>query len=136
MRVAAIIGVLVVSASLAAAPAVPVTKCGIEMRNVSLHVADGVILDARAIDGEFLSHSKTDPPIFDDPNSYTLKIRSADLALDAVEQGPYAAEGDAASVRYILCHMIEETARHVGHLDIIRELIDGRTGYTTMADPA
>jgi hypothetical protein len=25
-------------------------------------------------------------------------------------------------------HMIEETARHAGHLDIARELIDGRTG--------
>jgi len=37
-----------------------------------------------------------------------------------------------ASVRYILCHMIEETARHLGHLDIIRELLDGATGYEKM----
>jgi len=51
------------------------------------------------------------------------------LSLDAVEQGPYAAKGEAASLRYVLCHMIEETARHVGHLDIIREIIDGVTGY-------
>src|SRR6185295_8606630 len=57
--------------------------CGIEMRNVALHVADGVVLDARTLDGEFISHSKVDPPIFDDPTSYTLKIRSADLSLDA-----------------------------------------------------
>ncbi len=49
-----------------------------------------------------------------------------------MEQGPYAANGEAASLRYILCHMIEETARHVGHMDIIRELVDGRTGYTKM----
>ena len=53
----------------------------------------------------------------------------ATMSLDAVEQGAYAAKGEAASLRYILCHMIEETARHVGHLDIIRELIDGATGY-------
>ena len=53
------------------------------MRNVALHVADGVVLETRALDGEFISHSKVDPPIFDDPNSYTLKIRSADLSLDA-----------------------------------------------------
>ena len=53
----------------------------------------------------------------------------ATLSLDTLEQGPYAAKGDAASLRYILCHMIEETARHVGHLDIIREIIDGVTGY-------
>ena len=32
------------------------------------------------------------------------------------------------TVRDILLHMIEETARHAGHLDIARELIDGRTG--------
>jgi uncharacterized damage-inducible protein DinB len=32
------------------------------------------------------------------------------------------------SVRSIVLHVIEETARHAGHLDIARELIDGRTG--------
>ncbi|MCU1483308.1 MAG: hypothetical protein JWN67_54 [Actinomycetia bacterium] len=32
------------------------------------------------------------------------------------------------SHRWILLHMIEETARHVGHLDILRELTDGATG--------
>jgi Protein of unknown function (DUF664) len=50
-------------------------------------------------------------------------------ALDDVEKGPYAVKGEAGSVRYILCHMIEETARHLGHLDIIRELIDGQRSY-------
>ncbi|MCP3802996.1 DinB family protein [Allokutzneria sp. A3M-2-11 16] len=34
-----------------------------------------------------------------------------------------------ASVRWILLHMIEETARHAGHMDAIRELLDGETGY-------
>jgi hypothetical protein len=32
------------------------------------------------------------------------------------------------TLRWILVHMIEETARHAGHLDILRELTDGRTG--------
>jgi uncharacterized damage-inducible protein DinB len=32
------------------------------------------------------------------------------------------------TLRWILLHMIEETARHVGHLDILRELTDGATG--------
>ena len=36
---------------------------------------------------------------------------------------------DPRSLRWILVHMIEETARHLGHADIVRELIDGRTGY-------
>ncbi|HLI73096.1 MAG TPA: DinB family protein [Acidimicrobiales bacterium] len=33
------------------------------------------------------------------------------------------------TVRWVLVHMIEETARHAGHLDLMREEIDGRTGY-------
>ncbi len=36
--------------------------------------------------------------------------------------------GDAVTMRWVLIHMIEETARHAGHMDIIRELIDGATG--------
>jgi uncharacterized damage-inducible protein DinB len=35
----------------------------------------------------------------------------------------------SASLRWILLHMLEETARHAGHLDLIRELLDGETGY-------
>jgi uncharacterized protein YndB with AHSA1/START domain len=31
------------------------------------------------------------------------------------------------TVRWVVLHMIEETARHAGHLDIARELLDGRT---------
>jgi len=32
------------------------------------------------------------------------------------------------SLRWVLCHMIEEYARHNGHADFIREAIDGQTG--------
>ncbi|PWI45702.1 DinB family protein [Streptomyces sp. ICBB 8177] len=36
--------------------------------------------------------------------------------------------GETVSLRWVLVHMIEETARHAGHMDIVRELIDGATG--------
>jgi uncharacterized damage-inducible protein DinB len=36
--------------------------------------------------------------------------------------------GNQVSLRWVLIHMIEETARHAGHMDILRELIDGATG--------
>ncbi|GAB3106035.1 DinB family protein [Streptomyces calidiresistens] len=36
--------------------------------------------------------------------------------------------GPAPSIRWALTHMIEETGRHAGHADILRELIDGTTG--------
>ena len=36
--------------------------------------------------------------------------------------------GATVSLRWVLIHMIEETARHAGHMDIVRELLDGATG--------
>jgi hypothetical protein len=42
---------------------------------------------------------------------------------------PRPAKGnDRPSMRWALAHMIEETGRHAGHLDILRELTDGTTG--------
>ena len=34
----------------------------------------------------------------------------------------------ALTLRWVLAHLLEETARHAGHADIIRELIDGAVG--------
>lgn len=36
--------------------------------------------------------------------------------------------GENVSLKWILMHMIEETARHLGHADFIRESIDGAVG--------
>lgn len=36
--------------------------------------------------------------------------------------------GKQPSMRWLLVHMIEETGRHAGHADILREQIDGATG--------
>ncbi len=46
---------------------------------------------------------------------------------DAVPEAP-ARRKSRYTLRWILVHMIEETARHAGHLDILREQIDGVTG--------
>jgi uncharacterized damage-inducible protein DinB len=37
-------------------------------------------------------------------------------------------DGDAVSLRWVLVHMIEEYARHLGHADLLRERIDGKAG--------
>ena len=47
--------------------------------------------------------------------------------LDAVTKFPNG-RGVIFSMRWVLIHMIEETARHAGHADLIRESIDGTTG--------
>lgn len=50
------------------------------------------------------------------------------IGLDATGSSALHSGGDT-TVRWMVLHMLEETARHAGHLDLIRELLDGRTGY-------
>jgi uncharacterized damage-inducible protein DinB len=55
---------------------------------------------------------------------------AADRAIDEldVEETGTAWFGETVTLRWVLIHMIEETARHAGHVDILRELIDGMAG--------
>ncbi|HET9666799.1 MAG TPA: DinB family protein [Desertimonas sp.] len=56
------------------------------------------------------------------------RAAAADVGnLDAVAKFPNRRDR-YFSLRWILVHMIEETARHAGHADLIRESIDGTTG--------
>ena len=49
--------------------------------------------------------------------------------LDALSVAESRRPGEGRfSLRWILLHLIEETARHNGHADLIRESIDGLTG--------
>ena len=55
---------------------------------------------------------------------------ASDAAIDELDLDDVGTAwfGDPVSLRWVLIHMIEETAWHAGHLDILRELIDGSTG--------
>ena len=50
-----------------------------------------------------------------------------------VDLVPWIPGGIVWTPRWVLLHLIEETARHAGHADIIRESIDGGTCWTLMA---
>ena len=56
---------------------------------------------------------------------YRELVAGADL--DSTAQRPVR-DGRHVTLRWILLHLIEETARHNGHLDILREQIDGSIG--------
>lgn len=53
----------------------------------------------------------------------------ASTGLDAAPRGRHGGDDaeQPASVREIVLHLIEETAAHSGHLEIARELLDGKT---------
>jgi hypothetical protein len=53
------------------------------------------------------------------------------IILDASDLDELCRRSDApepVNLRWVLMHLLEETARHAGHADILRELIDGHTG--------
>lgn len=48
--------------------------------------------------------------------------------LGGAAEGVTAWFGDPCTMRWVLIHMLEETARHAGPVDILREMIDGVAG--------
>lgn len=60
---------------------------------------------------------------------YRDAVERANQVIDACpDLALPARRGPAPSMRWVLVHLIEETGRHAGHADILREQIDGATG--------
>jgi uncharacterized damage-inducible protein DinB len=53
--------------------------------------------------------------------------REVMATLDLDQRIPFR-DGRMLTPRWVMIHMIEETARHAGHIDLLRELTDGLTG--------
>jgi hypothetical protein len=89
-----------------------------------------------------LAGDTTDPPAHPGPvttlaeavAAYRAEGERSDRILsgfdldDPLTLQPDELVGEVTTVRGVLLHVIEEVARHAGHLDIARELLDGRTG--------
>jgi hypothetical protein len=61
---------------------------------------------------------------------YRAESAAADAVLDRAASFDLPSAGGLrpTTLRWAVSHLIEETARHVGHMDITRELLDGRIG--------
>ncbi|CAA9548760.1 MAG: Protein of unknown function DUF664 [uncultured Thermomicrobiales bacterium] len=123
----------------------PGTASGVSLLGMVKHLADVERSWFREeFAGEDLAHvwDPNDPDAYwrIDPNETTADVvafyqgevtrarRIVEAAdLDDVGRGPRAKQ-EGYTLRWILLHMVEETARHVGHADILREAIDGKTG--------
>ena len=51
--------------------------------------------------------------------------RLDELASDA---GRFGGDADTPTLSWICFHVFQEYARHLGHVDVVRELLDGSTG--------
>ena len=61
---------------------------------------------------------------------YRDETAQVDAVLDRATSFDLPSAGDLrpTTLRWAVLHLIEETARHAGHMDITRELLDGKTG--------
>jgi uncharacterized damage-inducible protein DinB len=66
-------------------------------------------------------------------NAVIGSVDELDQAVPLPEGTRWAPPDTVWSVRWVLLHLIHETARHAGHADIIRESIDGATALPLMA---
>ncbi len=87
--------------------------------------------DASA-DGGWASLELSDAELrtmLDDAGAHTRSIvETHELTDVSAVTGRFRDAATAPQLQWILLHLVQEYARHVGHLDIARELIDGQTG--------
>lgn len=92
-------------------------------------------------DVERLYVGDTDDPVFDDAvadedmvaeawASWRREVAHAQEVMAGLDDlgATIEVHEDQVEIREILVHMVEEYARHLGHADLLRECIDGRTG--------
>lgn len=98
----------------------------------------GAPWDANGWDGsndwEFASADSDSPvtlyQVWDGAVERSRARLGAALTGGGVDQSVHASwpDGRHASLRRLLCDLIEEYGRHTGHADLLREAVDGRTG--------
>lgn len=81
---------------------------------------------------EFVAPDDERGPIGVSLERYALARQRVDAVLDTATdldaECVQVGRGELVNLRWVLAHMLEEVARHAGHADIIRELLDGETG--------
>lgn len=80
-------------------------------------------------DAEFrVADDETIESVIDLYESMTGESRKITAASNLDDVSQREDRGNTFSLRWVILHMIEETARHLGQVDILRELTDGATG--------
>ncbi|MEJ3655465.1 DinB family protein [Actinomycetes bacterium KLBMP 9759] len=94
------------------------------------YVESAIFLGEEVADWKATFRVAQDDSVADVVDRYRTTVERANAVLDGCTDlgAPVPRAGKAPSVRWALTHMIEETGRHAGHADILRELIDGATG--------
>jgi hypothetical protein len=114
-------------------PAVPSGTSLLGLLDHLTAVENATFLGATVTDWQATFRPSAEDGVADVVARYRATVERANKVLDTCTDlgAPLprsGRSGPAPSVRWALTHMIEETGRHAGHADIIRELLDGGTG--------
>jgi len=84
-------------------------------------------------DADFNDVGQADPAeafgAFERECAVSRQVVAQAASLDVLSKQASERTGQPWSLRWIVTHMIEEYARHNGHADLLRERVDGTTGY-------
>jgi hypothetical protein len=90
---------------------------------------DGLAFDWSDDDPDAEFHVPADVTMADLLASYAAESERCDAVIVAAPSLDARAAGEPdLSLRWIVVHLIEETARHIGHVDLLRERADGMVG--------
>ncbi|MBP2334995.1 hypothetical protein JOF41_001173 [Saccharothrix coeruleofusca] len=115
------------------APAVPSGTNLLGLLNHLTHVERAMFLAEDVTDWQATFRAAPQDGVAEVVARYREAVEQANAVIDGCADPsaplPRARAGrPTPSLRWALAHMIEETGRHAGHADILRELIDGTTG--------
>ncbi len=66
--------------------------------------------------------------LLDAVEAYRARAKATDTMVRATTLDEPCGWGDGTNLKWVLLHLINETARHAGHADATREMLDGTTG--------
>jgi len=98
------------------------------LTNVEWRWIDGGMLGATVSRDESEFRPGAELTVADAVAKYRARAASTDATVRSLPLDTPCARNPGADLRWVLVHLINETARHAGHADATRELLDGTTG--------
>ncbi len=93
------------------------------------HFAGGA--EVRVREREFVAHER---PMAELVEAYLSQVAISDTVIGGADLDAVSARRDH-TLRWVVLHVVEETSRHLGHLDLLTELADGRVGEEPVGAP-
>jgi uncharacterized damage-inducible protein DinB len=98
------------------------------LTNVEWRWIDGGMLGQEVSKDEGEYSPGADLSVSDAVSRYRARAAATDATVRVMPLSSPCGREDGADLRWVLLHLINETARHAGHADATRELLDGTTG--------